>query len=150
MSLITDVATIVNGLYPDATYLLSSKFRANYQSYLTAPESFPLIVLNNELTKDNEIKINNNVIKITRIVIMILALDNTDNTDVQSEVIRSTMEVIADRIAANIYQLTEVRPTGRQRYKVTPEFHVFNSNLTGVTLDMSVNYNEIVNFNSTL
>lgn len=147
MSLITDTSTIIQELYPDATFVLSSKFKANYQSFLTDTTDFPLIVLNNEITKDNEIKINNNVIKNTRLVIMILKLDKFDNTGTQSEALRAACEVIADRIAANVYQLTEVRPATRQRYKVTPEFHVFNTDLTGVTLDMNVNYNETINFN---
>lgn len=147
MSLITETQTIIEGLYPDATFTLSSKFKANYQSFLTETSAFPLIVLNNEITKDNEIKINNNVLKNTRIVIMVLELDKFDASSVESESLRSACEVIADRIAANIYQLTEVRPSNRQKYKVIPEFHVFNSDLTGVTLDMNVNYNETINFN---
>lgn len=146
MSLITDIETIITGLYPDATFTLSSKFKANYESFLTKTEKLPLIVLNNEIPKDNEIKINNNVLKNTRIVIMVLNLDSVDNSDLESEAIRAAAELKADRIAVNIYQEIEVRPSTRQKYKCTPEFHVFNSNLTGVTLDMNVNYNEIVNF----
>jgi len=146
MSLITDIETIITGLYPDATFTLSSKFKANYESFLTETANLPLIVLNNEISKDNEIQVNNNVLKNTRIVIMVLNLDSVDNSDLESEDIRAAMETHADRIAVNIYQEIEVRPTARQRYKCIPEFHIFNSNLTGVTLDMNVNYNEIVNF----
>jgi hypothetical protein len=146
MCLITDISTIITGLYPDATFTLSSKFKANYESFLTEAANLPLIVLNNEIPKDNEIKVNNNVLKNTRIAILVLSLDSVENSDSESEAIRAEMELYADRIAANIYQEIEVRPTGRQKYKCTPEFHVFNSNLTGVALDMNVNFNEIVNF----
>lgn len=149
MSLITDITTIITGLYPDATFTLSSKFKANVDSYLTQTSELPLIILNNEIKSDNEIKLNNNVIKNTRIVIMILDLDTVDNTDLQSESIRAAMEVYADKIAVNIYQLANVIPAGRQKYSVNPEFHVFNTNLTGVTLEMNVNYNEIIDFCNT-
>ena len=70
-----------------------------------------------------------------------LAIDTAD------PIIHAVIETYADRIAVNIYQLTEVRPLNRQKYRTDPLFHVFNTNLTGVTLDMQVNYNEIVNFN---
>ena len=147
MSLITDIQTIIKGLYPDATYTLSSKFKANVQSFIMETTEFPLIILNNEIAKNNEININNNILKDTGIKIMILSPDDVDNTDAQSEDIRQAMEDHADRIAVNIYQLLEVRPLSRQKYRTDPLFHVFNTNLTGVTLDMQVNYNEIVNFN---
>lgn len=147
MSLITDTSTIITELYPDATFILSSKFKANYQSFNLEATQLPLIILNNEIRKDNEVEINNNVLKNTSLSIMILGLDSTDNTDLQSEAIRQEMEGYADRIAANIYQLTEVRPANRQKYRTDPLFHVFNTNLTGVSLDMQVNYNEIINFN---
>lgn len=149
MSLITDITTIITGLYPAATFTLSSKFKANVDSYLTQTSELPLIILNNEIKSDNEIKLNNNVQKNTRIVIMILNLDTVDNTDLQSESIRAAMEVYADKIAVNIYQLANVIPAGRQKYSVNPEFHVFNTNLTGVTLEMNVNYNEVIDFCNT-
>lgn len=146
MSLITKVAEIITELYPDATFTLSNKFNANTASYFLEAEKFPLIILNNEIKKNNEVKINNNVLKDTRIAVTILNLDSVDNSDLESEDIRSEMEVHADKIAAKIYQLTEVRPADRQKYKTDPEFHVLNTDLTGVTMDMNVNYNEIINF----
>jgi len=146
MSLITDITSIITQLLPDATLVLSSKFSANYTAYFTETTELPLIVLDNELSKNSEIKKNNNVLKDTRILISFLGLDSTDNTDTQSEAIRAAMEIHADRVAVNLYQLLPVRPIGNQKYKLTPMFHVFSSNMTGVALEMFVNYNEIVNF----
>jgi hypothetical protein len=146
MSLISDISTIVTGLYPDATYLLSSKFQANVTAYLTDTTDLTLIILDNELPNQAEIKKNNNVIKDQKIIISFLSLDSTDNTDLQSEAIRAAMEAMADRVAVNIFQLLPVRPAGNQKYKTTPLFHVFSSNMTGVALEMQVNYNTIIEF----
>ena len=147
MSLITDISTIVNELYPDATFTLSSKFSANVQAFLAGVTDFPLIILDNELPREGSIQKNNNVLKDSRILISFLSLDSVENTDSQSEDIRVSMEVYADRVAARLYQELPIRLTGNnQKYKVTPMFHVFTSNLTGVALEISVNYNSIVNF----
>lgn len=149
MSLITDITTTVTEMYPDATFILSSKFQANVSSLVLETTALPLIILDNELQKVSEIKKNNNVIKDTRIVISILKLDSLENTDFQSEALRQSCEAIADRIAAVIYQLIPVRPQGNQRYTLTPLFHVFATNLTGIALEMRVNYNEITRFQFT-
>lgn len=146
MSLVTDINTIVTGLYPDSIYILSSKFKANLKSFSIPTSGLPLIILDNELSKDTEIRRNNNLVKTTRIVISVLNKDVSDNSDLESEAIRQACEDIADRIAVNIYQLTDVRPAIPQKYRLTPAFHAFNTNLTGVILDMNVNYNEVVEF----
>ena len=147
MSLITDISTIITDLYPDSTYLLSSKFQANVESYLTTTAKLPLIILDNELSREGSIQKNNNVLKDSKVLISFLDLDSVNNTDQQSEDIRARMEVMADTVAAKIYQLEEVRLVGsNQKYKVTPVFHVFNSNMTGVALEMQVNYNTITLF----
>ena len=146
MSLNSQIRTICETINPDDIFLFSSKFRANVQAHTTSAIDKYLIILDNELSKNSEIKKNNNVIKDTKIVISVLTLDKQDNTDQQSEDIRAACETIADRIAANIYQLIEVRPNGNQKYKIIPMFHVFASGLTGVAMEMQVNYNEIVNF----
>lgn len=106
----------------------------------------PLIILNNELPKEPEIKKNNNVHKNSRIIVSFLNVDSPDNTDLQSETIRSDMENMADLLAVKIYQLIECRPEGNQRYKLTPLFHQFASDLTGVNLEMNVIEQVIVNF----
>lgn len=151
MSLITDISGVIAEMYPDVTFMLSSTFQANVSSLSIEPNELPLIVLDNELSKDNNIAINNNIQKNTRIVISVLYEDNPENTDVQSESLRSDAETIADRLAAQIYQLLPVRiDATRQKYKCTPLFHVYATNLTGVAMEMQVNYNEVVNFTQTV
>lgn len=149
MSLISDIQTIITDLYPSATLKLSSKFEANIDSFFVDDVNLPLIIIDNEFDKDNEIQINNNVLKNHRILISFLNQDSPDNTDAESEVIRAAMEAMADRVAVKIYQIEAVRIkpiTARQKYRISPLFHVFNTTLTGVGLEMLANYNEVVNF----
>jgi hypothetical protein len=150
MSLITEISAFIPAMYPSATFVLSSKFRANLQSFDVTSAKMPLIILDNELPKDNTVGANDNVQKDSRIVISVLFLDNLENTDLQSETLRANAEIIADSLAVQIYQLASVKPKPRQNYKVTPLFHVYNSNMTGVSLEMQVNYNEVVNFSITV
>ena len=150
MSLITDISTIVSTLYPASTYILSNKFNANLASFNVAATALPLIILDNELMRNNEIKANNNVVKTHRIIISVFKLDNTNNTDTQSNTIFEQCEVIADHIAANIYLKLPVIPNPRQQYTVTPAFHAYNANLTGAILSMQVGYNSITDFTDTL
>jgi len=146
MSLITDITSIITELYPDSNFILSSKFQANVSAFLTDLSELPLIILDNDLPRTASIQKNNNVLKDSKILISFLNLDN-NGTDADSEAIRSEMEAMADRVAVKIYQLIPCRlVSGNQKYKVTPLFHVFSSNLTGVALEMQANYNEIVNF----
>lgn len=146
MSLITQIQAIITSVAPDATSILSSKFNANYQSFNIDSADLPLIVLDNEIPKNSEIKKNNNVIKDARILITFLVLDSNDNTDAQSQALTDSMEALADLVTVRIYQELEVRPSGNQKYKITPMYRVFNTMLTGVSLDMQVSYNSIVNF----
>ena len=146
MSLISEIISIAQAAAPTATVILTSKFNADYTAYCTAEAALPLIVIDNQIEKSSEVKKNNNVQKDTKISIQILNLDSQDNTDSQSQSISDTCEDIADLIAVKIYQLTEVRPSGNQRYVVKPMYRILGSMMTGVTLDMQVNYNSIVNF----
>jgi len=150
MGLLTDIRAVITVMYPDATTIFSNKFNANLKSFSVEEADLPLIVIDNERDKDNEIKQNNNVQKDSKVLISILDLDATGNTDDQSETIRAEMEAIADRLAVQIYQLLPARPVGNQKYTNTPMFHVFNTNLTGVALEMRVNYNEVVSFKKEL
>ena len=146
MSFLTKISSIIATAYPAATFLLSSKFSANLQSYAVNTAAMPLIILNNELTVDAEIKKNNNIALNRRIVISFLNLDSVLNTDTDTEVIRDAMETMAIKIASIIWQLPEVVPSGgNQKFKITPAFHVFNTDLSGVILEMQTNENTISN-----
>jgi hypothetical protein len=144
--LLTNISEIITNLYPNSKQVLSSKFQAGIESYLADSSQLPILIIDNELSKQAEIHKNNNVIKDTKVLISILDLDDTNNTDEQSQLIVDKCEEMADRIAVQIYQIIAVRPQPSQKYKITPMFHVFTSNLTGVALEMQVNYNSIVNF----
>jgi hypothetical protein len=146
MSLISQIQTIITAIAPGATSILSSKFNANYQSFNFDSSDLPLIILNNEIPNTSEIKKNNNVIKDVRILITFLVLDSTDNSDSESQALTDSMEALADLVAVRVYQELEVRPVGNQKYKITPMYRVFNTMLTGVALDMQINYNSIINF----
>jgi predicted Mrr-cat superfamily restriction endonuclease len=145
MSLTTTILTILDATYPDATKMLSSNFAANIASNNISSLQFPLIVLNNELNKDAEIKKNDNTQKNSKVVISFLKQDAPDSTDFQSESIRSEMEDLADKAATILYRLIEIRPNGNQKYKLTPIFHAFSTDLTGVILEMYANENVVIN-----
>jgi hypothetical protein len=146
MSLITSISSIVSALSTTSTYILSSKFNANLKSFSVSSTALPLIILDNELSKQCEIKENNNVMRQHRILISFLTQDDLDNTDAQTNTAIETMEALADKTAAQIFQLLPVRPDPKQQYTITPMFHVFNTNLSGVALEMQVKYNTIINF----
>jgi hypothetical protein len=141
MALEGQIQTIITSIAPTATYMLASKFRANLESFHINPDELPLIVLDNELSKNVSIQQNYSVIKETRIVLWFLNQDTPDNTDNQTNGIQNAMELLADRTALQIYNIDNVRPSGNQKYKITPLFHVYNTDLSGAALDMVVNEN---------
>lgn len=144
MALESSISSIITSIAPTATYQLASKFRANLDSFHLTSDQLPFIVLDNDLSKNNEIKQNYSLVKETRIVLWFLQKDDPDNTDVTTNSIQNDMELIADRAALSIYRLENVRPSGNQRYKTTPLFHVYNTDLSGCALEMNVNENLIV------
>lgn len=144
--MISEITSIAQAVSPTATVILTSKFNADYTAYSTPEAALPLIVIDNQISKNSEVKKNNNVQKDTKISIQILKLDSQDNNDSQSQTLADACEDIADQIAVKIYQLTEVRPSNNQRYAIKPMYRILGSMMTGVTLDMQVNYNVIVNF----
>jgi len=144
MALESSIQTIITGLVPTGTFKLASKFRADLESFDVAAESLPYIVLDNELPKNNTIQTNYSISKDTRIVMYFLNKDTPDNTDIQTNAIQAAMELIADRTALQIYQLESIKPVGNQKYKITPVFHYYNSDLSGVRLEMNVSENVIV------
>lgn len=144
MAIESNIQAIITDLYPDATYMLASKFRANIDSFDVASTDLPLIILDNELTKNNSIAENGSINKDTRIVIYCLDQDSVENTDVQTNTIQQAMELIADRIALRIFRLANVFPVGSQKYKTTKLFHMFNTDLSGVALEMNVIENNLI------
>jgi len=144
MAIESDIQTIVTDLYPDASYLLASKFRANIDLFEINPSELPLIILDNELTKNNSIAENGSVNKDTRIIIYCLDQDSVENTDVQTNAIQQAMELIADRIALRIFRFANVFPNGVQKYKTTKLFYMFNTDLSGIALEINVIENNLI------
>ena len=119
MSLFTQIQIIVEGLYPDATFMLASAFEGNYESLNIDPADLPLIILDDMLSKDCEVKQSNNVQKDTTILINCFNQGSPENTTLERNTIYDAMEDIADVIGVNVYQLAEVIPLANQRYKIT-------------------------------
>ena len=152
MSLTTDIATIVNNRFPNATYALNSWFKANLKSYNIEEMTIdnPLIILNNELSKGKEIQPNVNILAETKVVMWFLVkggdgvytTDKAMNTDIE------LLEVMADQIYNNIFQLPVIRLKNNEsfRYTVTPKFKIWNSVLVGVEAEARVKENQIRNF----
>ena len=153
MSLTTEIATIVNTKFPDATYLLSSWMKANRKSFdfdtMTLAE--PLIVLNNELTKDKEIQQNVNVLANTKINMLFLVKGSVYSTDVEMNTAIEALELMADQVFNNIYQLSQTRLKGSEllSYKITPKFKIWNSVLVGVEAEGRFKENQVINFCTT-
>lgn len=141
MSLVSDITTICNNLYPSATFILASQLKAGLEAYSKTLSQFPIIILDNELPSDEEIQPNAMIKADHRIVLTFLQKDEFDATDADSETIVEQMRGYARRVFVNLYQLAKIRlKTGKlQRYKLTPVFKISNSILTGVigTIDLS-------------
>jgi hypothetical protein len=152
MSLVTDIQTIVNTLYPSATFTFASEFNANKESYSTAESGFPLIILDNTLPKRNIINPNANITKPTRIKMLFLTKhtdkNNVNQTDTEMNSLVEAMEVIADRVFINIYQLDSIRRNANEisEYQINPRFRVFNTILTGVEGIANWKENKIINW----
>lgn len=149
MSLLTSIESIVKEIKPDATYRLSSYFKANAASYEIAKGNYPLIILDNELNKTVQIMKNANLQAETRIRMYFLSHDNTPHkTDLEREAIRQSMEDIANRVMVKIYQLDEVKiiGTANTTYTLQPMFNAFITGLMGVRAEMLSNEQLIINW----
>lgn len=148
MALTTKIQTIITEtVAPNGTFFFTSQFNANVYSLNGDYSVNPMIVLDNELPKDPiEIKKNNNIQKLTRIMIWFLRKCTLDATPAHLNTIQVAMEAMADLTAVKIYQLDEVRPVGNQQYKINPVFHAFGKNMTGVVMEMKVNENVVISW----
>lgn len=151
MSLVSDITSICNTLYPTASFILASQLKSNLEAYSLETSEFPLIILDNELPSDEEIQENAHILANHKIVLTFLQKDEFDATDVNSETIVEQMRGYARRVFVNLYKLSKIRlKTGKlQRYKLTPVFKVSNSILTGVIGTIELSEDIIVNWCST-
>lgn len=143
-TLITAIKSIITSLESDATIQLSSHFMANIDSFSLDTDELPFCIINNEISKNATIQQNANITKATKILISFLKLDSDLNTDEQTNTIVEEMELLADRVAAQIFRLSYVRPGPTQDYELTPVFHAYNTNLSGTILKMDIVTQEVI------
>ena len=145
MALQDKIETIVNTLYPTATFFFSSDFRAEDDGYSLSESEYPLIILDNELAKVNTIKENANVLSKVKISMKFLNVDKWDSTDESSDVVVQAMEVIANAVYLNIYQLNEIRKDGSDpSYRILPLIRSSSAILSGVAAVAEWNENLIL------
>lgn len=147
MSLITDINDIVTGFYPDSTFLFSSYFKAGVKSREISKDAFPLVIFDNELTKQVEIMKNRSLNSETRIKIYFLNHDYPHKTDLEREAIRQEMETFAHKVMINIFGLPYIKVIGdnNQRYKIDPVFNAFIADKSGVVAEMQGIENLLIN-----
>lgn len=150
MSLNSDIRTIVEAIAPDATYILSSWFKANRNSYNleTMTPAAPYIILDNEQTEDNEIQENSNILSNTQIKMWFLFKSDVYDSDEEMEAGFDEIKPLVNQIAVNIYQLDGIRLKGSElaKYKLTKKFKIFNSVLCGWEFSANWRYNTIANW----
>lgn len=146
MSVVSQILAFSASIYPASTVLLASKFKASRATFDFSASQFPLILIDNEIKKSNEIKLNNNILKGTRLIISVLDRMDTFSTDSAIIARQDQLELMADTIIANIYQQTNVRQIGGQSYTTTPVFNYIVKNLVGVSCEVTFNDNLVINF----
>lgn len=155
MSLTTEISNIINTKFPGdtKTYLLSSWFKANRKSFDIEEMTLekPLIILNNELTKDKEIQKNANTLADTRIIMQFLVKGNVYENDLEMNTDIEALELIASNIMNIIYRSDFIRLKGTElfKYKITPKFKIYNSVLVGVEAEARIKENQLISFCST-
>lgn len=146
MSVVSQLETISNTLYPDATFMLASKFKASRSSFDIDSVDYPLILVDNEIRKNNSIRSNNNITKRTRIVLSVLDRMDIYSTSTEIQTKQDAMELIADKIIVNMYQQTNINPEGNQDYTTDPVFHHLVTNLVGVACDVTFNDTVVIDW----
>lgn len=148
MSLITDIDTIVKAVNQDATFRLNSYFRASRNSFKLKDCQMPLVVLDNQIVKECEIRKNSNITAQAQLQIYFLDQDRPNNTDLVREEIRQSMENLAHRVFLRIFQLSYVTVEDdiNPLYTLDPVFNALVKDLTGVLGSMNINENVIKNW----
>lgn len=131
MTLAQKIENIVTTLYPSATFLLSSEFEADYESYFKDENT--LIVLNNELDEEDIIQENVNFLTKHRIQISVYLKDEFDTKNKESNLIVDQAKEISRKIYFNIWLLPDInaeKSDGKIFHK--PVIKAMNSIRTGV------------------
>lgn len=151
MSLVSEIRAIVEARLPNATFVLSSDFKANVNSYYDAPYTVdaPLVILDNEIEEQNDIAENVSFNVQTRIKLTFLSKDTiNDSTDEQvNDSIIEPLKNSARGIYGAIYRLDSIRFDENEtaRFSLKPLFRVYNSVLSGVTGEAKWRENVVTN-----
>jgi hypothetical protein len=151
MSIVNDIANIVATKYPDATYYFNSWLKANLASFKNTidemEEGAPLIVLYNDIPKDNEVQQNTSILSSENIKIRVLVKGALDDNDPHMNQDIEYCETIVNELMLQIYFLKSIRLLGneKQKFRVTPIFKSWNSILNGVQAEANFKYNKVEN-----
>ena len=150
MSLSTDIRDIITALKPEATFTVSSYFKANRQSFDLEEISSdaPFIILDNEQTEDAEIQQNANYLVTTQIKMYYLIKAGVYATDTEMEAHFDSIKPLVYQVANNIYQLPSMRLKGSElaKFKMIKRFKIFNSVLCGWEFTANWKFNEVANW----
>lgn len=152
MSLNSNIQTIVNTLYPSATFKFISDFHINQEAHKLEISSFPLIVLDNDINETNVINPNSNILANTLIRMYFLtkssAMSNVHLTETQTNVLIESMKTIAREVYGQIYLLDKVRLGNNElgEFRMRPAFKRFSEELSGIVAEATWKENVIINW----
>ena len=150
MSLNTEIADIVNALKPDGTFILSSWFKANRNSYNLAEMTVekPYVTLDNEQQIEAEIQLNANLLERTNLRLWFFVKSGVYKSDTEMQAELDAIRPFIDQVMGNIYRLDDIRIKAGQlaTYRKTPKFKVFNSVLVGWEVTANWYYNTVANW----
>lgn len=151
MSLVTEIQTIVNRLYPDATFKLASEFNAAMATSAIKTDELPFVVLDNTIKKNNRIEKNASINKRTALKMYFVNKVNSDISDPSQNTVIEAMELMADRVFLNIYRLDSVRNGFNEvrEYSTEPVFKIFADKLSGVIATATCKVNTIISWCTT-
>lgn len=147
MSLASKIQAIVLAKSPNATFKLSSYFKANVDSFPLDKISVgkPYVVLSNELEETDTIKPNINIDAEQKVVMWFLANSSIYQQDLdQNDNLIEPMKDLARQVAMQIYRDLDVEGDSN-RFVIRPKFKIFNAILSGVELEYRVKENIVVN-----
>lgn len=151
MSIVNEIQTLVNNIYPDATFKFTSEFKINPEGHKLDDDNLPLIVLNNEINKTEDIMESYNIMSTAAIKIDFLT-KHSDKSDVhatESEIneLVESMEVYARRIALALSRNDKIEFNQGEsaRYTLNPVIRRYSSVLSGCTLTINWKYQIISN-----
>ena len=152
MSLKSDLKTLIEGLYSDATVIFDSFYLANRESLdklsteLTVAKPFIECDIVNA-NKQNEIQDNYNVLSSFSFNFRVLVQSKKENTvEYDYDNYYTPCEAIVDKIVANIYALVNTRLKGTEllSYNVFPVYKIHNSILSGAECNMNFKQNKLI------